>query len=56
MFSRSRRNLASWFTLVMGSILIVFAGVIYYLEAVDELEEVDHLLYKKTRGAEQLTR
>jgi signal transduction histidine kinase len=50
MFNRSRRNLASWFTLVMGSILIVFAGVIYYLEAVDELEEVDRLLYKKTRA------
>lgn len=49
MFSRSRSNLALWFTLAMGSILIVFAGVIYYLAVLDELEELDHLLYKKTQ-------
>ena len=49
MFGRSRRNLARWFTLSMGSILIVFAGVLYYYESVDELEKLDRLLYKKTR-------
>lgn len=49
MFGRSRRNLARWFTLSMGSILIVFAGVLYYVKAVDELEKLDSLLYKKTR-------
>ncbi|MDM9582332.1 MULTISPECIES: HAMP domain-containing sensor histidine kinase [unclassified Nostoc] len=48
MFNRSRRNLASWFTLTMGSILIVFAAVVYYWEVIDELEELDRLLYKKT--------
>ncbi|RUR80203.1 sensor histidine kinase [Chlorogloeopsis fritschii PCC 9212] len=48
MFNRSRRNLASWFTLAMGSILIVFAAVVYYLEVIDQLEELDRLLYKKT--------
>lgn len=49
MFGRSRRNLARWFTLAMGSTLIVFAGVIYYLEVSDNLKALDQLLYKKTR-------
>ncbi|HEY9767179.1 MAG TPA: ATP-binding protein [Coleofasciculaceae cyanobacterium] len=49
MFYRSRRNLARWFTFSMSSILIIFAGVLYYVEAVDELEQLDRLLYRKTR-------
>lgn len=49
MFNQSRRNLARWFTLSMGSILVVFAGVVYYQKAADELEELDRLLYTKTR-------
>jgi signal transduction histidine kinase len=49
MFDRSRRNLARWFTFSMGSILVVFAGTLYYVEAVDELEKLDLLLYRKTR-------
>ena len=49
MFNRSRRNLARWFTFSMGSILIVFAGVLYYVEARDELEKLDSLIYRKTR-------
>jgi signal transduction histidine kinase len=49
MFNRSRRNLAHWFTLSMGSILILFATVIYYQKSVDRLEESDRLLYKKAR-------
>lgn len=49
MFGRSRRNLARWFTLSMGTVLIIFAGVLYYIEAVDELEKLDRLLYKKIR-------
>ncbi|MBD2254350.1 sensor histidine kinase [Nostoc parmelioides] len=48
MFNRSRRNLASWFTLAMGGILVVFAAAVYYVKVVDELEELDQLLYKKT--------
>jgi two-component system, OmpR family, manganese sensing sensor histidine kinase len=48
MFDRSRRNLSRWFTLSMGSILVVFAGVLYYVEAVDELDKLDRLLYRKT--------
>ncbi|PPS41523.1 cell wall metabolism sensor histidine kinase WalK [Chroococcidiopsis sp. TS-821] len=50
MFNRSRRNLARWFTLSMGSILVIFAAVVYYQEVEDELEVVDRLLYKKTRA------
>lgn len=49
MFNRSRQNLARWFTLSMGSILILFAGTIYYLRVEDKLEALDRLLYKKTR-------
>ena len=49
MFNRSRRNLARWFTLSMGSILIAVAGAIYYQAAVDRLEVTDRLLYKKAR-------
>lgn len=49
MFNRSRQNLACWFTLSMGSIVIIFASLIYYIEAVDQLETTDCLLYKKAR-------
>ena len=49
MFNRSRRNLACWFTLSMGSIVIIFASLIYYIEAVDQLERTDRLLYRKAR-------
>lgn len=49
MFGRSRRNLAYWFTLTMGSILVMFAAVVYYLKVNDELENLDRLLYTKTR-------
>ena len=49
MFNRSRRNLACWFTLSMGSIVIIFASLIYYIEAVDQLETTDRLLYRKAR-------
>ncbi|NMG09730.1 ATP-binding protein [Brasilonema sp. UFV-L1] len=49
MFNRSRSNLAVWFTLTMGSILVVFAGVLYYHKVLDELEDLDRLLYQKSR-------
>lgn len=49
MFNRSRRKLAQWFTLSMGTILILFAGIIYYQRSVNHLEESDRLLYKKAR-------
>lgn len=49
MFNQSRRNLARWFTLSMGSILVLFAGVIYQIEVKDKLGALDRLLYDKTR-------
>ena len=41
MFNRSRRNLARWFTLSMGSILIVFAGALYVVQARKEMRLFD---------------
>ncbi len=49
MFNRSRRNLARWFTLSMGSILVLFAGVIYQIEITEKLKALDRLLHDKTR-------
>jgi signal transduction histidine kinase len=49
MFHRSRSNLALWFTLTMGSILVVFAGVLYYRAVLDELDNLDRLLHKKSK-------
>lgn len=50
MFSRSRRNLARWFTLSMGSVLVVFAGVIYYLEVREQMQAFDQALYQKSKA------
>ena len=49
MFIQSRRNLARWFTLSMGSILVVFAGLVYYWEAKDQLQAFDQALYNKSQ-------
>lgn len=49
MFNRSRRNLAYWFALSMGSILILFAGVVYYREVQDQIQAFDQDLYKKSK-------
>jgi len=46
MFSRSRSNLALWFTLTMGA---VFAGVTSTWQP-DDLEDLDRLLYKKNQS------
>lgn len=45
MFNRSRQDLAYWFTLSMGSILIVFAGALYFLETKDQMRSFDQRLY-----------
>lgn len=45
MFSRSRRNLARWFTLYMGSILAAFAALLYFREVRDRLQALDDTLY-----------
>lgn len=49
MFNHSRRNLARWFTLSMGTILVVFASGLYFQEVTEQLEAIDRLLYKKAR-------
>ncbi len=46
MFRRSRENLASWFTVSMGSVLIGFAGAIYVVEAQDQRQVLDQRLYE----------
>lgn len=48
MFDRSRRNLAYWFALSMGGILVVFAGIGYYLIVQEQLSSLDETLYKRT--------
>lgn len=50
MFNRSRRNLACWFALSMGSILVIFAGVMYYLEVKEQLLNFDRELYRKSKA------
>ncbi|NER78935.1 MAG: HAMP domain-containing histidine kinase [Leptolyngbya sp. SIO1D8] len=52
MFNRSRLNLAYWFALSMGSILIVFTGVVYSLEAEDKLRAFDDNLYRTVKEAD----
>lgn len=49
MFIRSRRNLACWFALSMGSILILFAGVVYYREVQDQFRAFDEKLYRNSK-------
>jgi signal transduction histidine kinase len=49
LFQQSRRNLARWFTLSMGSILIVFAASMYVLEVQSRLRAFDIELESKVR-------
>lgn len=49
MFNRSRRRLTYWFALYMGSILVLFAGVVHYREVDDQLKAFDQTLYRKSR-------
>ena len=49
MFNRSRRNLAYWFVLSMGSILILFAGVVYYREVHAQFQAFDESFYKRSK-------
>lgn len=49
LYGRSRRNLACWFTLSMGSILVVFAAAIYGLGVRDRLLAFDTELESKAR-------
>jgi signal transduction histidine kinase len=49
MFHLSRRRLAYWFTLSMGSILLLFAFTIYYLQLRDRISVFDETLYTQTK-------
>ncbi|MDV3349125.1 HAMP domain-containing sensor histidine kinase [Leptothoe sp. LEGE 181152] len=55
MFNRSRLNLAYWFALSMGSILIAFTGVVYTLEADDKLQDFDEKLYLTVKDIDNRT-
>jgi two-component system, OmpR family, manganese sensing sensor histidine kinase len=50
MFNRSRRRIAYWFAVSMGSILMVFAGAVYYREVQDRLQAFDEALYRKSKA------
>jgi two-component system, OmpR family, manganese sensing sensor histidine kinase len=49
LFHRSRRNLARWFTLSMGSILVVFVSILYVSIVKDRQQAFDLELYGKSR-------
>jgi two-component system, OmpR family, manganese sensing sensor histidine kinase len=50
MFTRSRRNLAYLFTISMGSILVAFAGIAYYLVVQQQLQAFDERLYSTSKA------
>lgn len=50
MFNRSRRNLAYWYTLSMGSILTLFATIGYGLNVTEQLNRFDQTLLKQTQS------
>lgn len=49
MFDRSRRRLAHWFTLSMGSILILFAFTVYHRQIKERMRELDAEIYAQTK-------
>ena len=55
MFDRSRRRLAYWFTLSMGSILILFAFTIYQRQVTEQQREFDDRLYAQAKKIASLT-
>lgn len=59
MFNRSRLTLTQWFTLSMGSILVLFSGVLYLWEARSRLYFFDQGLYNTSEviasGVEEIT-
>ena len=55
MFDRSRRRLAYWFTLSMGSILILFAFTIYQRQVKERWREFDARLYADAKKIASLT-
>ncbi|KAF3885814.1 MULTISPECIES: sensor histidine kinase [Nostocales] len=49
MFARSRRNLAYLFTISMGSILVAFTAIAYYLVVQQQLQAFDERLYSTSK-------
>ncbi|WAL62084.1 sensor histidine kinase [Thermocoleostomius sinensis] len=49
MFRHSRRMLARWFTGSMGSILVLFAAALFWLETQDQMRSFDQVLYNKVQ-------
>ncbi|TVP63047.1 MAG: two-component sensor histidine kinase [Leptolyngbya sp. LCM1.Bin17] len=47
MFVRSRRCLTQWLMLAMGSVFVVFGGVLYITEVEQELQKLDRRLYRE---------
>ncbi len=55
MFDRSRRRLAYWFTLSMGSILILFAFTVYHRQVKEQQRKFDESVYAQTKKIASLT-
>ena len=55
MFDRSRRRLAYWFTLSMGSILILFAFTVYQRQVTEQMREFDEEVYAQAKKIASLT-
>ena len=55
MFDRSRRSLAYWFTLSMGSIIILFAFTIYQRQVIEQKREFDDRISVRAKKIALLT-
>ncbi|MFQ4138376.1 sensor histidine kinase [Nodosilinea sp. PGN35] len=47
MFTRSRKHLTQWLMLTMGSVFVVFGGLLYVVEVDRELHKLDQQLYRE---------
>ena len=55
MFDLSRRRLTYWFTLSMGSILILFAFTVYQRQVIEQMREFDESTYAQAKKIASLT-
>jgi two-component system, OmpR family, manganese sensing sensor histidine kinase len=55
MFDRSHRRLAYWFTISMGSILILFAFTVYHRQVKEQQRKFDESVYAQTKKIASLT-
>ena len=56
MFDRSRRRLAVWFTLSMGSILVLFAFTIYQRQVTEQKREFDRVTHARAKKIAKRTK